>query len=48
MVPQAQMFAFGALLADTFWEIAEPSRDGDNLEVECWRVGLMESLPTSF
>lgn len=47
MVPQAQVFALGALLAGTFWEIAEPSGDGDNLEVECWREGLIELLPTS-
>lgn len=47
MVPQAQVFAPGALLADTFWEIAEPSGDEDNLEMECWRAGLMELQPTS-
>lgn len=47
MVPQAQVFALGALLAGTFWEIAEPSGDGYNLEVESWRAGFMELLLTS-
>lgn len=47
MVQQAQVFALGALLAGTFWEIAEPSGDGNNLEVQCWREGFTELLPTS-